>query len=284
MTCSAALSCGDLQADLRVDRPVGQRPVGLAHARHLRTRLARVGGEELQQRRPQHRGAVVGAGPVVAHRRAFAAQHLGGLAARSSRVHGRPVSASSVASRAQRCRRHPAEADGDRLDASPSASGQRVRRRRRWRCRRTGAWRSCGTRVTGATGAGIRMILISSPGCSSGLPVAGEVVGQRAPRARRRGRRGPAWHSQRQQRRRASPIGEPVPRLPPSVAPLRISREANCGKSSASSGTWPASPRSISDRVRAAAEVDGVVGDLQSAQLARAGRCRCSARRGRAGC
>jgi hypothetical protein len=35
----------------------------------------------------------------------------------------------------------------------------------------------------------------------------------------------------------ASPIGEPVPRLPPRVAPLRISREANCGKSAASRGS-----------------------------------------------
>ena len=48
-----------------------------------------------------------------------------------------------------------------------------------------------------------------------------------------------------------SPIGEPVPRLPPRVAPLRISRDANCGNTSASSGTEPASPRSISVRVSA---------------------------------
>ncbi len=49
-----------------------------------------------------------------------------------------------------------------------------------------------------------------------------------------------------------SPIGEPVPRLPPIVAPLRISRDANCGNSSASSGTAPSSRRSISVRVSAA--------------------------------
>ena len=50
----------------------------------------------------------------------------------------------------------------------------------------------------------------------------------------------------------ASPIGEPVPRLPPIVAPLRISRDANCGHSASSSGTRPSSSRSASDRVSAA--------------------------------
>ena len=47
-------------------------------------------------------------------------------------------------------------------------------------------------------------------------------------------------------------MGEPVPRLPPRVAPLRISLDANCGNSSASSGSLPSSRRSISLRVRAA--------------------------------
>ena len=50
----------------------------------------------------------------------------------------------------------------------------------------------------------------------------------------------------------ASPMGEPVARLPPIVAPLRISREANWGNSSASRGTRPSSRRSISERVSAA--------------------------------
>ena len=49
-----------------------------------------------------------------------------------------------------------------------------------------------------------------------------------------------------------SPIGEAVPRLPPSVAPLRISRDANCGNIWSSSGTRPASLASISDRLSAA--------------------------------
>ena len=50
----------------------------------------------------------------------------------------------------------------------------------------------------------------------------------------------------------ASPIGEAVPRLPPSVAPLRISLDANCGNSPDSSGTRPSSLDSISDRLSAA--------------------------------
>jgi hypothetical protein len=49
-----------------------------------------------------------------------------------------------------------------------------------------------------------------------------------------------------------SPIGEAVPRLPPNVAPFRISRDANCGNSSLSSGTRSASRASISDRLSAA--------------------------------
>ncbi len=52
-----------------------------------------------------------------------------------------------------------------------------------------------------------------------------------------------------------SPIGEAVPRLPPSVAPLRISRDANCGHNWSSSGTRnpdPPSRASISDRLSAA--------------------------------
>ncbi len=40
--------------------------------------------------------------------------------------------------------------------------------------------------------------------------------------------------------------------LPPMVAPLRISREANSGHTSSSSGTAPSSPASTSDRVSAA--------------------------------
>ena len=43
-----------------------------------------------------------------------------------------------------------------------------------------------------------------------------------------------------------SPIGEPVPRLPPIVARLRMSGDANCGKTWSSSGTRPARRRPIS--------------------------------------
>ena len=44
-----------------------------------------------------------------------------------------------------------------------------------------------------------------------------------------------------------SPIGEPVPRLPPMVARLRISREANWGNICASSGMRPSRKRSASE-------------------------------------
>ena len=47
-------------------------------------------------------------------------------------------------------------------------------------------------------------------------------------------------------------MGEPVARLPPTVAPLRMRGEANWGRTASSSGTSPASRRSSSERVRAA--------------------------------
>ncbi len=50
----------------------------------------------------------------------------------------------------------------------------------------------------------------------------------------------------------ASPMGDPVPRLPPKVAPLRMSRDANCGNNVANRGIAPSSPRSISVRLNAA--------------------------------
>ena len=62
-------------------------------------------------------------------------------------------------------------------------------------------------------------------------------------------------------------MGEPVPRFPPSVAPLRISRDANCGHSWSSSGTRPSSSRSASDRVSAAPISMLVSPDGERAQL-----------------
>ena len=108
-----------------------------------------------------------------------------------------------------------------------------------------------------------------------GLPVAGEVVGQRDLALARRARRGPATRPAPAAPGGVSPIGEPVPRLPPRVAPLRISRDANCGNSSASSGTRPASPRSISDRVSAAPMSILSVADVAGRAARSAGRCRC---------
>ena len=64
-----------------------------------------------------------------------------------------------------------------------------------------------------------------------GLPVAGEVVGQRRPRARPPAEASTSAASSASSAGGGSPIGEPVPRLPPRVAPLRISRDANCGNS-----------------------------------------------------
>ena len=62
-------------------------------------------------------------------------------------------------------------------------------------------------------------------------------------------------------------MGEPVPRLPPRVAPLRISRDANCGQSWSSSGIRPSSSRSASDRVSAAPISIAVSADVERAQL-----------------
>ena len=82
--------------------------------------------------------------------------------------------------------------------------------------------------------------------------VAGEVVGQRHLALAASGPASTTDASSASSAGGASPIGEPVPRLPPRVAPLRISRDANCGNSWSSSGTRPSSSRSISDRVSAA--------------------------------
>ena len=83
--------------------------------------------------------------------------------------------------------------------------------------------------ATGATGSGIRMVLISSSGrltvrrypvkYSDSGTVRSPLVDASTSEASSASSAGGL-----------SPIGEPVPRLPPRVAPLRISREANCGK------------------------------------------------------
>ena len=62
-------------------------------------------------------------------------------------------------------------------------------------------------------------------------------------------------------------MGEAVPRLPPRVAPLRISRDANCGQNWSSSGIRPSSSRSASDRVSAAPISISDRADVERAQL-----------------
>ena len=70
-----------------------------------------------------------------------------------------------------------------RARSGPGARRRRRRRsrsrRRRWRCRRSGAWRSCGTPSTGRAAAGSGRPRDQLARLAHGLPVAGEVVGQR---------------------------------------------------------------------------------------------------------
>ena len=207
-------------------------------------------GVELEQGLLEHRRPEGGAGPVVVDRGALAAAARPRPRARCPRSRG---------GRAARPRwRWP-------------AAGWRPRRRARWRParRRRPATSSAKAMATlemssnrrlailwkatvGASGSGMRTARISSPGSFDGLPVAGEV---RRPAATSRSPSGPASTivaSSASSAGGASPMGEPVPRLPPRVAPLRISRDANCGHSWSSSGIRPSSSRSASDRVSAA--------------------------------
>ena len=62
------------------------------------------------------------------------------------------------------------------------------------------------------------------------LAVAGEVVGERHLAVAHGSRRARRHASRASSTGGVSPIGEPVPRLPPIVAPLRIRRDANCGQ------------------------------------------------------
>ena len=120
--------------------------------------------------------------------------------------------------------------------------------------------------VSGASGSGIRTARMSSPGSRTDFryPVKYDASGtSRSPF-------GPARttdDSSASNAGGASPIGEPVPRLPPKVAPLRISRDANCGNSWSSSGTRPSSSRSASDSVSAAPISTLLVVERERAQL-----------------
>ncbi len=76
-------------------------------------------------------------------------------------------------------------------------------------------------------------------GPTHALSVSGEVVGKRDLPAHRRRR--PARPLRRAPAARAANrrSASRCPRFPPSVAPLRISRDANCGNNAASTGTLP---------------------------------------------
>ena len=127
---------------------------------------------------------------MVAHRRTGSAEDLGGLG--DDLLGPRPAVQRRLGlGGAQRRRRDPAQADLDVGDVSgrPAAGANATATLEMSSNRRLAIlWKA----VIGATGVGIRTVLISSPGPLDGLPVAGEVVGQRAPRARRHSRPGPA--------------------------------------------------------------------------------------------
>ena len=187
----------------------------------------------------EHRRAVCRAGAVVVHRRALGAQHRGGLATvvarstagprapprwRSARIGVAATPPSPIRARTTLAVDHvEREADGHAGDVVEPALGDLVER------------------GDPASGSGIRTARISSPGRRTVCAVAGEVVGQRH-LAVAVGEASTTVASSASSAGGRSPIGEPVPRLPPMVAPLRISREANCGNISSSSGTAPAEP------------------------------------------
>ena len=91
---------------------------------------------------------------------------------------------------------------------APCRRRRRGRRRRpRWRCRRTAAWRSCGTPSWSRPAAGTHDLGDQLAGRADRLAVAGEVLGQRhRPRRRRStpGRRSPPGRAARAARRRSA--------------------------------------------------------------------------------
>ena len=133
--------------------------------------------------------------------------------------------------------------------------------------------------VVVAAGRGTTTSVISSPGArtDSRYPVKYSLNGTvRVPSAEAR----TTLASRASSTGGASPIGEPVPRLPPRVAPLRISREANCGNSAASSGSRPVEPALDLAEREGRADPDLVADPRTSRAARRAGRRR---RRGRPG-
>ena len=91
------------------------------------------------------------------------------------------------------------------------------------------------------------------------LPVAGEVVGERHLRSPSR-EASTSVASSASSAGGVSPIGEAVPRLPPIVAPLRISRDANCGNSWREQRHPPGEPSLDLGEGQRGADLDDVVG------------------------
>ena len=177
--------------------------------------------------------------------------------------------------------RRPQRGGGDAAEPDPRRGDDAVARRRGRRPTATLEmssnrrlailWKA----VIGASGSGIRTARISSSGAPHGLAVAGEVVGERHLALAVGPTRARPTPPGRAARAAASPMGEPVPRLPPSVAPLRISREANCGNSCVQQ-RHPArrAARSTSERVSAAPISMRVVADGERRAARAAGRRR----------
>ena len=186
VTCRSALSCGDRQAHHGLVRAIGQRTVCSAHfclqgASRWRLACLAAFGAGPSSLVPRSWGGSVGTNRVQAPPRPFgglmtgppprrtsaascAASRSGtprwrgdrssacppgpvssAAAATTSRVHGRPVSASSAASARSGVAATPPSPIRIAATRRSLPAGAR-RPRPRSRCRRTGAWRSCGTR------------------------------------------------------------------------------------------------------------------------------------------
>ena len=76
-----------------------------------------------------------------------------------------------------------------------------------------------------------------------------------------------SWASSASSTGMLSPIGLAVPRLPPRVAALRMSREANCGTSDGQQRHAPVEPTLDLGQAQRGADLEGVVGLHQGAQL-----------------
>ena len=169
MTCRAALSCGRASPTTASSGRCGQG----AHA----GTSSPARRPELAQRLAEHRRAVRRAGPVVVHRRALAAQHLGRRLDRLARSTAGPRARprwrapGSASRRRRRARSGPGRTTPSiTSSAKPTATLEMSSNRRL-----AILWNA----ASPASGSGIRTARISSPGRRTVCAVAGEVVGQR---------------------------------------------------------------------------------------------------------